>query len=179
MEFIDLAKQQLLIREKLEMRIKKVLDSGKYIMGFEIIELEEKLAEFVGVQHCISCSSGIDALLIPLIAKGIGPGHAVFTTPFTFVATAEVFSLVGATPVFVDVDRSTWTMDPQSFKAAITKNTKAVMPVHLYGHPAKMDVIKKIADDLGLKILEDAAPAIGATLNNKFCGTFGNISAFD
>ena len=103
MQFIDLKAQQNRIRKKIEKRIQNVLEHGKYIMGPEVFELEEKLAEYVGVQHCISCSSGTDSLLIPLMAKGVGSGDAVFTTPFTYIATAEVISLVGATPVFVDI----------------------------------------------------------------------------
>ena len=112
MQFIDLSKQQDIIREKIEVRIKKVLDSGKFIMGSEIFELEEKLADYVGVKHCITCSSGTDALLIPLIAQGIGPGDAVITTPFSFVATAEVIRLVGATPVFIDIYPDTFNINP-------------------------------------------------------------------
>ena len=119
MQFIDLAKQQSFVREKIEMRIKKVLDSGEYIMGPEIVELEEKLADYVGVTHCITCSSGTDALLMPLMAQGIGPGDAVITTPFTFIATAEVIKLVGATPVFVDICEDTFNINSARIPDAI------------------------------------------------------------
>ena len=119
MQFIDLAKQQSGIRDKIEERIKKVLDHGKYIMGPEVFELEVKLAEYIGVKHCISCSSGTDALLIALMAKGIGPGDAVITTPFTFIATAGVIKLLGATPVFVDIYPKTFNINPELISGAI------------------------------------------------------------
>jgi len=141
-------------------------------------KLEESFKEKFNAKHALLTSSCTGAMHMGIRAMGIKEGDEVIVPELTWVATASVVNYVAATPVFVDVDRSTWTMDPQSFKAAITKNTKAVMPVHLYGHPAEMDAIKKIADEHGLKILEDAAPAIGATFNNKFCGTFGDISAF-
>ena len=119
MQFIDLKVQQTQIRENIEKRIQAVLDHGKYIMGPEIFELEEKLAAYVCVKHCITCSSGTDALLIPLMVKGIGPGDAVLTTPFTFIATAEVIALLGATPIFVDIYPETFNMDPAGIKNAI------------------------------------------------------------
>ena len=119
MQFIDLAKQQGLIKDALDTRIQTVLAHGKYIMGPEIKEMEAKLAEYVGVKYCVSCSSGTDALLMPLMAWGVGPGDAVVTTPFTFIATAEVIQLLGATPVFVDIDPKTYNIDPALLDAAI------------------------------------------------------------
>ena len=172
MQFIDLAKQQSFIREKIELRIKRVLNSGKYIMGPEIVELEEKLADYVGIQHCITCSSGTDALLIPLMAQGIGPGDAVITTPFTFIATAEVIKLVGATPVFVDICEDTFNINPAGIPGAIeyAKNQglkpKAIIPVDLFGLPAHYAEIEKTAAENGLFVLEDAAQGFGG----EICG---------
>ena len=156
MDFIDLKAQQEIIRDKIDLRIKKILDHGKYIMGPEIDELEEKLANYVGVKHCISCSSGTDALLMPLLALGIGPGDAVITTPFTYIATVEVISLVGATPIFCDIYDRTFNIDPEklgeSLKEAYEKglNPKAIMPVDLFGLPARYRIIEKFAKDLSL-----------------------------
>ncbi len=139
MQFIDLNAQQSKIREKIDTRIKKILDHGQYIMGPEIDELEEKLAHYVNTKHCISCSSGTDALLIPLMAMGIGPGDAVITTPFTYIATVEVIALLGATPVFCDIYDRTFNLDPaglkEAYNSAISKNLnpKAIIPVALFG----------------------------------------------
>ena len=163
MQFIDLKQQQDIIREKLHQRIADVLSCGRYIMGPEVYELEAKLAEFVGVRHCISCSSGTDALLIPLMAKGIGPGDAVITTPFTYIATAEVIRLVGATPVFVDINRDTFNINPdlipKAVQLAIEKglNPKVIIPVDLFGLPADYEKIEKVAKEYDILILEDAA----------------------
>ena len=153
MQFIDLSRQQLLIRDKIEMRIKRVLDSGKYIMGPEIVELEEKLADYVGIQHCITCSSGTDALLKPLMAQGIGSGDAVITTPYTFIATAEVIRLVGATPIFVDIQEDTFNIDPDLLRQSLQEclsmgklQPKAIIPVDLFGLPAEYEIIEKISN---------------------------------
>ena len=184
MEFIDLAKQQLLIREKLEMRIKKVLDSGKYIMGFEIVELEEKLADYTGVKHCITCSSGTDALLMPLMAQEIGTGDAIITTPFTFIATAEVIRLVGATPVFVDINPDTYNINSELIPDAIQYakehglNTKAIIPVDLFGLPAAYEQIQKIAEENNLFVLEDAAHAVETVSNTGKVGSTNHAAAF-
>ena len=168
MQFIDLNAQQELIRDKIDQRIKKILDHGKYIMGPEVDELEEKLADYVGVKHCISCSSGTDALLIPLMALNIGPGDAVITTPFTYIATAEVISLVGATPVFCDIYDKTYNINAEnmlsnSLKEAYSKNLKpkAIMPVDLFGLPASYRLIEKFAKENDLFIIEDAAQGFG------------------
>lgn len=183
MQFIDLKKQQDMIREKLDQRIAGVLSHGRYIMGPEVAELEEKLAEFVGVKHCISCSSGTDALLIPLMAKGIGVGDAVLTTPFTFIATAEVIRLVGATPVFVDIDRDTFNMNskliPEAVQLAVEKglNPKVIIPVDLFGLPADYEQIEKVAKQYDLFILEDAAQGLGGEIHEKKAGSFGDVAA--
>ena len=135
MKFIDLDAQQKSIRAKLENRLLAVLDHGKYVMGPEIFDLEEKLAKYVGVKHCVTCASGTDALLIPLMAKGIGPGDAVITSPFTYIATAEVISLLGAEPVFVDVYPNTFNINPYQIENAIKRAKsrglvpKAIIPV--------------------------------------------------
>ena len=147
--FIDLKAQEL-IREKIDLRIKKILDHGKYIMGPEIDELEERLANYVGVKHCISCSSGTDALLMPLLAHDIGPGDAVITTPFTYIATVEVISLVGATPIFCDIYDRTFNINPEKLSASYNEtiqrdlNPKAIMPVDLFGLPARYRLIKEL-----------------------------------
>tara|TARA_Y100000590_G_scaffold371960_1_gene434694 strand:- start:7836 stop:8942 length:1107 start_codon:yes stop_codon:yes gene_type:complete len=184
MKFLDLESQQKRIRKSLKVRLNNVLDHGAYIMGPEIYELEEKLADYCGVKHAISCSSGTDALLIPLMAWDIGPGDAVFTTPFTYVATAEVISLLGATPVFVDVYKSTFNIDCEKLEIAIQEtitNTeltpKAIIPVDLFGVPARYRIIESIAKKYNLKVIEDAAQSFGGSIGNKKVGTFGDIAA--
>jgi len=184
MEFLDLKTQQNRIRKPLEKRFSAILDHGAYIMGPEVYELEEKLADYCGVKHAISCSSGTDALLIPLMAWGIGPGDAVFTTPFTYVATAEVIALLGATPVFVDVYDSTFNIDCEKLEIAIQDTIndgklvpKAIIPVDLFGVPARYRLIEDIAKKYELKVIEDAAQSFGASIQNKKVGTFGDVAA--
>ena len=184
MEFLDLKTQQKRIRKPLEKRINKILDHGAYIMGPEVFELEEKLADYCGVKHAISCSSGTDALLIPLMAWGIGPGDAVFTTPFTYVATAEVISILGATPVFVDVYESTYNIDCEKLEIEINKvinegklKPKAIIPVDLFGLPARYRLIDKIAKKYNLKVIEDAAQSFGGSVRDRKVGTFGDVAA--
>ena len=184
MDFIDLKTQQNRIREGLKVRFDRILEHGAYIMGPEVTELEEKLAAYCGVKHAISCSSGTDALLIPLMAWEVGPGDAVFTTPFTYVATAEVISLLGATPVFVDVYDSTFNIDCAKLELAI-QNTiaegkltpKAIIPVDLFGVPARYRLIEDIAKKYDLKVIEDAAQSFGASIRDQKVGTFGDVAA--
>jgi UDP-2-acetamido-2-deoxy-ribo-hexuluronate aminotransferase len=179
--FIDLKTQYEALKPKIQARINRVLDHGQYIMGPEIFELEEKLAEYVGVKHCIAASSGTDTLLIAMMALGIKPGDEVITTPFTFIATGEMIALIGAIPVFVDIDPRTYNIDPTKIEAAITSKTKAIMPVSLYGQCADMDAINAIADKYKLPVIEDAAQSFGATYNGKkSCGlsTIGSASFF-
>ena len=182
MQFIDLKAQQKLIREKIDQRIKKVLDHGQYIMGPEVDELEEKLANYIDVKHCISCSSGTDALLIPLMAMKIGPGDAVITTPFTYIATAEVIALVGATPIFCDIYDRTFNINPEelqkAYDQALLRNLKpkAIMPVDLFGLPARYRLIEKFAKDNNLKVIEDAAQGFGGKINEKKAGSFGDVA---
>jgi len=185
MQFIDLAAQQARIRERIEANIAAVLDHGKYIMGPEIQSLEEKLAQYVGVKRAISCASGTDALLLALMAYEIGPGDAIFTTPFTFIATGEVISLLGATPVFVDIDPQTFNMDPLKLEPAIqaivdNQSTdlplprsgiplvpKGIIAVDLFGLPADYDNLNAITGRHGLFVLEDAAQSFGAEYKGK------------
>ncbi len=165
--FTDLKTQYQALKKSIDARIQRVLDHGQYIMGPEVRELEEKLAVSTGAAHCITVASGTEALLISLMALGIGPGDEVITTPFTFVATAEVIALLGATPAFVDIEPDTCNIDAGKIRAAITPRTKAIMPVSLYGQPADMDDINAIAAKHGLPVIEDAAQSFGAEYRGK------------
>jgi UDP-2-acetamido-2-deoxy-ribo-hexuluronate aminotransferase len=167
MDFIDLKTQYQRIRESVNTRIQKVLDSGQYILGSETVELEAVLAQYVGAKHCIAASSGTDTLLIALMAYGIGPGDEVITSPFTFIATGEMIALAGAKPVFVDIDPKTYNIDPALIERAITARTKAIMPVSLYGQCADFDAINAIARRHGIPVIEDAAQSFGATYQGK------------
>jgi UDP-2-acetamido-2-deoxy-ribo-hexuluronate aminotransferase len=167
MEFIDLKSQYQQSRDLINGRIQAVLDHGQYIMGPEVAELEARLAEYTGARHCVTVSSGTEALIIALMALGIGPGDEVITTPFSFIATAEAIVLVGAKPVFVDIDRATCNIDPELIEARITERTRAIMPVSLYGQPAEMEPINLIALRHGLAVIEDAAQSFGATYRGK------------
>jgi len=167
MEFIDLKGQYRLIEADVHQRIRIVLDHGQYIMGPEVFQLEEKLAQFVGVKHCIGVANGTDALLIALMALGIGVGDEVITTPFSFAATAEVILLLGAKPVFIDINPKTYNLDPNLIEAAITLKTKAIMPVSLYGQCADFDAINTIAKKHHLVVIEDGAQSFGATYKGK------------
>ena len=167
--FIDLKYQYNLIRDEIHAGIDRVLESGHFILGAEIAELEKQLAEYAGVKHALACSSGTDALLMALMALEIGPGDAVFTTPFTFFATVETIALVGATPVFADIDEGTYNIDPAKLEEAILKveregklKPKAIIPVDLFGLTADYKAIKPLADAHGLAIIEDACQAFGA-----------------
>lgn len=164
MDFIDLKSQQTDIKQDLDRRIAAVLEHGAYIMGPEVAELEVRLQEYTGAKHCVTVSSGTEALLISLMALGIGPGDEVITTPFTFIATAEVIVLLGATPIFVDVEGDTCNIDSKLIEAKITDRTKAIIPVSLYGQPADMDEINEIASRHGnIPVIDDAAQSFGAT----------------
>ena len=183
MEFIDLAKQQEIIREKIDKRIKKILDQSQYIMGEEVFDLEQKLAQYVGMNHCVSCSSGTDALLIPLMAKNIGPGDAVLTSTFTYIATAEVIALLGATPIFIDIYQQTYNMNPneieKGLKLARDKGLKprAIIPVNLFGLPARFRMIDEIAKEHNLFVIEDFAQGFGGKIRKKRAGSFGDVSS--
>ncbi len=173
--FIDLKAQYRELKTSIDARIHAVLDHGQYILGPEVAELEKRLAARLGVKHAIGCASGTDALLMALMALGIGAGDEVVTTPFSFFATAEVIALLGATPVFVDIEAATWNLDAALLEAAITPKTRAVMPVSLYGQTCDMDAIAAIADRHGLPVVEDAAQSFGALYRGKPSGSFGAI----
>jgi len=195
--FIDLQSQFKRIQPELEERVLAVLRSGQYIFGPEVASLEQKLSEFAGVKHAVSCASGTDALMIALMAKGIGPGDAVFTTPFTFVATAEVIGLLGATPIFVDIDMATFNIDPEALDASIIAlkegdsecsalpkwsveklgglTPKGIIAVDLFGLPADYERINAIAERHGLFVIEDAAQGFGGELNGRVAGSLADV----
>ena len=181
MQFIDLKTQGQRIEDKVMSRIQTILRNGMYIMGPEVEELEHLLAQYVGVKHALAVASGTDALLIALMALGVGYGDEVITTPFSFFATAEVIALLGAKPVFVDIDEYTYNIDPSKIEAAITSKTKAIMPVSLYGQCADFDSINEIAAKHGLPVIEDGAQSFGALYEDRrSCGvtTIGCTSFF-
>jgi UDP-2-acetamido-2-deoxy-ribo-hexuluronate aminotransferase len=167
MEFIDLKAQYQASRELINSRIQAVLDHGQYIMGPEVAELEGRLAEYTGARHCVTVASGTEALIIAMMALGIKPGDEVITTPFSFIATAEAIVLLGATPVFVDIDAATCNIDPTAVEAQITPRTKAIMPVSLYGQAADMVGINAIATRHQLPVIEDAAQSFGAVYRGR------------
>ena len=182
MQFIDLQSQLAHIRPAIDARIKKVLDHGQFIMGPEVFELEEKLADYIGAKHCISCANGTDALQLSLMALGIGPGDTVITTAFSFFATAEVIPLVGATPYFVDINPNTYNLCPKSLEQGIADakaqglSPKAVIAVDLFGLPANYPKIEKICRQHGLYLIEDAAQGFGGSINGKKAASFGDIA---
>lgn len=184
-QFIDLAAQQRRIRDSVEHRMKAVLDHGKYIMGPEVNELEALLADYCGVKHCVSCASGTDALLMPLMAYEVGPGDAIFTTPFTFIATAEVISLLGATPVFVDIEPDTYNIDVKALQTVLESDfcssrglkPRGIIPVDLFGQLADYDEIDVLARQHGLFVIEDAAQSFGATYKGRKAGGFGDVAS--
>ena len=181
MDFIDLKSQYRRIAPQINERISAVLNHGQFVLGAEHAELETRLAEYVGVKHCIGASSGSDTLLIALMALDIGPGDEVITSPFTFIATGEMIALTGARCVFVDIDPATYNIDPQSIERAITPRTRAIMPVSLYGQCADFDAINVIAAKHGLPVIEDGAQSFGATYRGRRscgCTTVGSTSFF-
>lgn len=177
MQFIDLKSQYQALKPNIDARIQKVLDHGQYIMGPEVAELEAQLAALTGARHCVTVASGTEALIISLMALGIGPGDEVITTPFTFAATAEAIVLVGAKPVYADIQPGTCNIDPTLIEALITAATKAIMPVSLYGQVADMDEINAIAARHGLPVIEDAAQSFGATYKGRRSCNVSTIGA--
>ena len=175
MQFIDLKSQYAALKPAIAARIQRVLDHGQYIMGPEVAELEQRLAAFSGAKHCITVASGTEALLISLMALDLKPGDEVITTPFTFVATAEVIVLLGGKPVYVDIEPDTCLIDPAQVEAKITPRTRALMPVSLYGQVADMDALQVIADRHGLPIIEDAAQSFGATYKGRRSGALSTL----
>lgn len=175
---LDLAPEINELWDDLTNAIHRVMRSGHFIMGPDVKAFEDEAAAYLGVKHAIGLNSGTDALIIALRALNIGPGDEVITTPFSFFATAESISSVGATPVFADIDPNTFNIDPASIRAALTPHTKALMPVHLYGNPAQMNEIMAIAHEHGLKVVEDCAQSFGARYKGQHTGTIGDAGAY-
>lgn len=176
--FFDIKRQNSAIRAELLSAIEKTVDSGAFILGPAVTELETFAAKYLGVKHAIGVASGTDALHLALRAAGIKAGDEVLTSPFTFVATAEAISYIGATPVFCDIEPNTFNLDPQIIARKITKKTKAILPVHLYGLPSNMGPLLSLAKEHGLKVIEDCAQSIGAEYNRKKVGSLGDAGAF-
>lgn len=183
MEFIDLKAQYLKLKPEIDANIKKVLDCGQYIMGDFVQQLEEELSNYVGAKYCVTCANGTDALSLALMVWGIGPGDAVFVPSFTFYSTAEVVSLIGASPIFIDVDPNTFNMDPVQLEKAILQIKKegrlkpsVIIPVDLFGLPANYIKIREIANTYHLYVLEDAAQGFGGSIKKALAGSFGDIS---
>lgn len=175
---LDLTRQYAIIQEKVEAAVLEQMKSGNYIGGSAVIDFETKFAEYVGAKHAIALNSGTDALVIALKALGIGEGDEVITTPFTFFATAETVAMVGATPVFVDIEENTYNIDTTKIEEKITDKTKAILPVHIFGQPVNMAEINAIAARHNLYVIEDACQAIGSAYGNKKIGSIGDVACF-
>lgn len=176
--FLDLRAQFEGIREEVMRAVEGVFDSQQFILGKEVQLLEEEVAALVGVPYAIGCASGSDALYLALLAEGIGAGDEVITTPFTFVATAGAIARTGAKPVFVDIDRNTFNIDPVLIERAVTGRTRAILPVHLFGQPADLEPILTVARRWSLTVIEDAAQAIGASYHGRQVGSLGPFGCF-
>jgi UDP-2-acetamido-2-deoxy-ribo-hexuluronate aminotransferase len=174
-EFVDLKAQYRALKQSIDTRIQRVLDHGQFIMGPEVTELESKLAALTGAKYCITCASGTEALLVALMALDLKPGDEVITTPFTFIATVEVIVLLGAIPVYVDIEADTCNIDVSQVEAAITERTRAVIPVSLYGQPADMDELNAICNRRGIAVVEDAAQSFGARYKGRWSGNLSTI----
>jgi dTDP-4-amino-4,6-dideoxygalactose transaminase len=175
---VDLKAQYLALKPEIDAAIARVIETTSFILGPEVRAFEEAFAAYCHAQHAVGVSSGTAAIELVLRALGIGPGDEVITTPLTFIATAEAISMAGATPVFADVDPSTFNLDPDRAEAAVTPRTKAILPVHLYGQPAAMDRLAPIARQNGLALVEDAAQAHGAELHGRRTGSLGYAACF-
>ena len=175
-DFVDLKTQQIRLSDQLNAGIQNVLQHGQFILGPEVLELEAALATYTGAKHCISCANGTDALQIALMALDVQPGDEIITPGFTYIATAETAMVLGAKPVFVDIDPVTWNMNPDLLEAAITPRTKAIIPVSLYGLCADYDTINAIAEKHGIPVIEDAAQSFGASYKGKKSGNLTTIS---
>jgi dTDP-4-amino-4,6-dideoxygalactose transaminase len=174
---VNLQRQYLSLKEEIDEAIQSVLSSSDFIMGEAVSEFESHLCEYLGARFAVGCASGTDALQIALMAFGVGPGDEVITSPFTFVATAETIALLGARPVYVDIDLRSYNIDPNLIANRITSRTKVIIPVHLFGQPADMAPILSLAREKGLRVIEDMAQAIGARYEDRAVGTLGDIGA--
>jgi dTDP-4-amino-4,6-dideoxygalactose transaminase len=174
-KMVDLRRQYLSIRDEINEAIQSVLRSSEFIMGPAVREFEEQLCQYLGGKWTVGCASGTDALQIAMMALDIGPGDEVITSPYAFAATAEMVALLGARPVFVDIDSRTYNINVSQIADRITHRTRAIIPVHLYGQPADLNPILSLANDNGLHVIEDAAQAIGGRYNSRFVGTLGDI----
>jgi dTDP-4-amino-4,6-dideoxygalactose transaminase len=177
-DFLDLKAQFAKIREEVMAAVTKVMESQQFILSAEVASFENEVAQVLGAKHAVGCASGTDALILALMAAGVGAGDEVITTPFSFIATAGSIAYVGAKPVFVDIDPATFNIDPRKIAAAITPKTRAIMPVHLFGLPADLEPILAIAKASQLTVVEDAAQAIGSRYGDRFIGTIGNFGCF-
>lgn len=175
---LDLSPEIDELWDELNAAMQRVMRSGQFIMGPDVLAFEQEVADYLGVKHAVGVNSGTDALIIGLRALDIGPGDEVITTPFTFFATAESISSVGATPVFADIDPHTYNIDPERIREQITPRTRAIMPVHLYGNPCAMDEIMAIAQEHNLLVIEDCAQSFGARYKGKQTGTIGHVGAY-
>lgn len=175
---LNLTRQYELIRDRIEKAVIEQMSSGMYIGGSAVGEFEKKFADYIRVKHAVAVNSGTDALVIAMKALGIGEGDEVITTPFTFFATAETIAMVGATPVFVDVEEDTYNIDPTKIEEKITSRTKAILPVHIFGQPADMKTICAIAQKHKIKVIEDACQAVGAAIGDQKVGTIGDAACF-
>jgi dTDP-4-amino-4,6-dideoxygalactose transaminase len=175
-EFVNPKAQVVELRDEIDLAVKGVLDSGAFILGPNVAEFEREIAELEGSKHAVSLNSGTDALILALLAAGVGPGDEVITSPFTFVANVEAICIIGATPVFADIDDKTFNLDPEKTAAKITPKTKAIIPVHLFGQLAEMDKFEAICRDHKLSLIGDGAQAIEATRNGRPMGTYGDFS---
>lgn len=176
--FLDLKAQFASIRDEVMAAVTGVLESQQFILGPEVKQLEDEIAAKLGAKHAIGCASGTDALILVLMAAGIGPGDEVITTPFSFIATAGSIAQVGAKPVFVDIQPDSFNLDPAKLEAVVTSNTRAILPVHLFGLPADLDPVLAVARAKGLLVIEDAAQAIGSQYKGRFAGTIGDFGCF-
>jgi dTDP-4-amino-4,6-dideoxygalactose transaminase len=175
---VDVARQFAMVGEKAGAAVMRVLESGRYILGNEVSAFEREMAAYLGVAEAVGVASGTDALFLALKALGVGPGDEVITTPFTFIATAEAAANLGAAPRFVDIDEATFNIDPGMIAGAVTKNTKAVIAVHLFGHPADIEECGRVCEEHGLYLVEDCAQSLGAEAAGRKAGSFGSASAF-
>jgi dTDP-4-amino-4,6-dideoxygalactose transaminase len=171
---VDLKAQYSSLKNEIDEAVQRIIPSGQFILGSEVKALEGEIASYLGVEYAIGVASGTDALQLALLACGIEPGDEVITTPFTFIATAEAITQCGAIPIFVDIDPKTYNIDPANIESKITQKTKAILPVHLYGQPADMDIILELAQKYHLKIIEDCAQALGAEYKGKKVGSLGD-----